>query len=156
MPAGMSESAEYAWRNAERRVFDYIVAQTGYIEGASAFLAELPKALPATADVTGFSFAITGVPDAEVRPRPFWRFAGMIDGFFSNRIDAQRFVGKVMQALPVTHGTVEGVELVRISSFELRRGTRSIDEDLGQGGEARVWFLEMSVEVVALNSTPEA
>jgi len=155
MPTGMTEVALYAWRNAERNVFDHIISETGDVENTSAWLAELPKDAPSIADLAGWSFAITGIAEPESSPRPYWRFTATLDGFFSERIEAQRLAGKIMELCPIRSGTVDGIELVRVLGCELRRGTRSIDEDLSQGGEMRVWFLEMQLQIDALNTAPE-
>lgn len=155
MPTGMSEPALYAWQNAEANVFNWLVTQTGDASGTVAFKADMPKALPATASARVWSFELNGTSEADMRPRPFWRFSGAIEGFFSERIDAQRLVGKVLEATPPADGAIDGVVLVRVLSFSVDRALRDLEEDLARGGQDRVWRLEVQLEVVAVNATPE-
>lgn len=155
MAYGMTETALYVWRNSERGVFDYLLTVTGGVENDTAYLAELPKAMPATSGVKVWSFHINGSNEEQMKPRPFWRFTAMLDGFFTERLEAQRLAGKIMEATPIIEGAITGVRLVRILGWSLTRGTRALDEDLSQGGDSRMWMLEMQLEVVAVNSTPE-
>lgn len=155
MASGMTETALYVWRNAERNVFDRLLTITGDTENATAYLAELPKAMPSVTGVKVWSFHIQGSNEEAMKPRPFWRFQATLDGFFTERIEAQRLAGKILQNTPIIEGVIDGVVLVRVVGFELNRGIRTLNEDLDKGGEERMWMLTMQLEVVAVNSTPE-
>lgn len=155
MASGMTETALYVWRNAERAVFNRLLTITGDTEDTTAYLAELPKAMPATSGVKVWSFQIQGSNEESMKPRPFWTFQGTIDGFFTERIEAQRLAGKILQNTPIVEGVVDGVNLVRVMGFQVTRGTRTLDEDLTRGGDERMWMLEIQLEIVAVNSTPE-
>lgn len=156
MPAGMNLTPLYAWQNAERRVYDYLVNKLGANDGTTAFLEEYGKFAP---EAEFWKFQISGPGDGQMVPVPFWSFDAEFEGVYKSRSSAQQAWGRLAVALGdlVQPGVLEGVISVRYGQKpNIERVVMKANQDeAATGGEVRRWRITVPMVVDFVNSEPE-
>lgn len=160
-------SAQFAWENAERRIFDYLNSKLGLIEGLTFFIADEIKGANDTDNLKILSFELSG--NGEViqiqgsqRPTSSWRMAGKLTGFFTSRQVAQETCGLIMDNIPVdkkkgssTEWEIEGVQrFTQVSMPIISREVIPVLDDAegSTGGQMLAWRLDWDFDCVFFNT----
>ncbi len=157
-----ASTAEFAWENAERRTFNWLVRCTGAQEDVNAFIATYPKSINFTKDGFNWVWEINGGDVVQVasstRPRASWKMNGKLRAVFITRKAGQEFSGRVLNKVPYDENekdpTMYGIQTFRpITEPQLDQGTMQIADDVGdEGGELPVWLMDWDFTVVFFNT----
>lgn len=163
MPVGMEITPLYAWQNIEVRAFEFWCVKLEANANTTAFMDELPKALPSATATNVWAFTINGGSTSQQVPLPFWSMSATLVGWCISRYEAKRLWGRVAEILghtanPHDDFTFEGLVSMRYSNMpDAARGLREVDIDTDgtEGGQHRVWEVTIPIEVDFVNSEPE-
>lgn len=155
MPGSMTITPLYAWANAERRIYDYLVEKLGGEDGVTCYLEEYSKHAPPAGEM--WTFHIQGGGPGQLVPQPFFEMNAEWRGFYLKRSAAQQAWGRLLAVLPIANGVVEGVIHVRFAGGpELERGTMTANQDgTDVGGEIRGWQVSVPLTVNFQPTEPE-
>lgn len=152
----MSGTVQTAWADAEREIFDWLVALFSATEGTDAFLGKLEKDL----DLSQSRFFSFALPGGNERIDEFnidkpggcseWARNGEINGIFKTRALAQSFDGELRAALPLASGTLDGItQFYFMQESSLLPTSYPLKEDQTEGGEKPdVWVYQLPVYAV--------
>lgn len=146
-----------SWTTAERNAFDYLLAQLGDTENTTAFLGEFPSAFADDSLTYLWTFHIDGGGDVDdVGAGDDYcglNANAMFEGIFETRETAQQYGVAVKNLFPAASGTVAGLYDWRLTAEpSLARAVVRRDPDQTNGGEVRVWKLEIPMACVVVAS----
>jgi hypothetical protein len=153
-------TAQYAWANAERRIFNKLNEKVGLIEGISFFVADEIKGANDVTNLRLLSFEISGQQEviqiaANQRPVASRAMAARLTGFFTERLIAQEICGIIEDIIPIDPGEIEGIQrFTKNGEPTLTRDVIPILDEAAvtQGGELQVWRLDWDFYCVFSNT----
>jgi len=152
----MAGTIQTAWPDAEREIFDWLVALFSATEGTDAFLGKLEKDLDLS-QARFFSFMLQGGND---RIDGFnidtpggcseWARNGLINGIFKTRALAQSFDGELRAGLPLASGTLDGItQFYYTQESTLVAVAYPLKENQTEGGDKPdLWAYQLPVYAV--------
>jgi hypothetical protein len=151
----MAGTIQTAWSDAEREIFDWLVALYSATEDTDAFLGKLPKNLDLSQSRI-FAFMLSGGNDRlddfnidEPGGCGEWMRNGSIRGVFKTRALAQTFDGELRAGLPLPSGTLSGItRFVWTQEALLQSNIYKLKEDQTEGGEKVIWLYELPVQAI--------
>ena len=152
----MAGTIQTAWADAEREIFDWLVALFSATEDTDAFLGKLPKNLDLALDQL-FAFHLQGGNDRlddfnidEPGGCNEWGRNGQINGIFKTRALAQTFDGELRAGLPLASGTLDGItQFYYTQESSLLPTVYQLKEDQSEGGmKADIWVYQLPLFVV--------
>jgi hypothetical protein len=158
-----TNTAEFAWENAELRCFNYLLEATGTVKDDQAFLGNYPRTIKATENLLVWIWEINGGGDVvhiqgNNRPRPSWKMNARIRGIFTERKTAQEFCGRILNVVPYddkeANPKMYGVQSMRpITEPMIEPDVMTIaDDTVETGGDWPVWKLEWEFIVAFFNT----
>ena len=151
----MAGTIQTAWADAEREIFDWLVALYSATEDTDAFLGKLPKSMDLTQSRI-FAFMLTGgnerIDDFNIdEPGGCgeWMRNGVINAIFATRALAQTFDGELRAGLPLAAGTLDGIErFLYTQESLLLPDVYVLKEDQSEGGEKEIWKYQLQVQAI--------
>ena len=155
----MAINAQNAWRNAEQRLFEYLETVLGGERGVTAYSPDdgLPRKANAVEDLEMWTFEMQGGGEArrqQTKPMQGWQMGCTFRGIFTTRERAQRIAGLIMDQTPVSSAdTITGVLYFTIAANPIMQcSVAQLANDLTEGGEVRVFTLEIPMEAAFTNT----
>ena len=141
--------AEEAWIEAERACFNYVCDAVGYKNGLNAFIGD---SIPDN-KANLFAFSIYGGPEqvmAKQCPRPQKSFVSTaaLVAQFKDRVDAQRFAGRLINQLPAFDDPEKRTGRSGQDQISLQPNVAIFELDTHPSMESRVIELDGSDKVV--------
>ena len=155
----MSNTAYWSWDAAERRCFEYLQKVLGTLEGINGFMPEdFPRVATAVYECNNWTFEITGgeqphtrSPQERGNSKVMWMSA-TFRARFTERNLAKRVACAVWEALPAgadDDPVLAGIAQIQPTGYpQLTPDVQDIANDQEEGGETRVWLVEIPCWVV--------
>ncbi len=155
----MSESAYWSWDAAERRCFEYINKTLGTLEGVQGFMPEdFPRVATVPSECNNWTFEISGgdsphirSPQERVNTKSMWMNA-TFRGRFTERKLAKLVACAVWDELPAGAAddpVLAGIAEIQATGYpQITADVAEIAADQDEGGETRVWLVEIPCWVV--------
>ena len=158
----MTTNAYWSWDAAERRCFEYFQAIIGGLEGVTGFMPEdYPRWATTAEECNNWAFEISGGDRPHIRSpvergnaRTMWMMA-TFKARFTERQLAKRVACLAWDALPAgvadvaTYPMLAGIAQIQPTAYpQLMADVQEIANDQDEGGETRVWTVEIPCWVV--------
>lgn len=155
----MSDTAYWSWDAAERRCFEYIQRVLGTLEGVQGFMPEdFPRTATVPSECNNWTFEISGgdspfirSPQERGNTEAMWMLA-TFKGRFTERSLAKRVACALWEALPAGESddpVLAGIAQIQSTGYpQCTADVVEIAADQEEGGETRVWVVEIPCWVV--------